>query len=87
MRSDDPAGGDIGAAEALQLAGSQAASRLIASGASFSGLERNRLFLNLRGAEFLDLSGLSGLDDHGDTRTTGVIVIRNGIAVQVNPGQ
>jgi len=35
---------------------------------SFSGQERNRLFLNSRAEQFLDLSGLSGLDSPADGR-------------------
>ncbi len=35
---------------------------------SYSGGERNRFFLNLAGANFTDLSTLSGADDEGDSR-------------------
>lgn len=35
---------------------------------SFSGNERNRLFLNGRGRKFLDISGVSGLDSPSDGR-------------------
>ncbi len=35
---------------------------------SFSGRERNRLFLNVHAEQFLDLSGLSGLDSPADGR-------------------
>jgi thiol-disulfide isomerase/thioredoxin len=35
---------------------------------SFSGKERNRLFLNDHAAQFLDLSGLSGVDSSADGR-------------------
>jgi hypothetical protein len=38
------------------------------AGASLSGHERNRLFLNRGGEEFLDASGVSGLDDPADGR-------------------
>ena len=41
----------------------------IASGASFSGHERNRLFMNLRGESFRELSGISGLDAEADGRS------------------
>ena len=41
----------------------------IAKGASFSGHERNRLFVNLRGESFQELSGISGLDTEADGRS------------------
>lgn len=37
-------------------------------GASFSGHERNHLFMNLAGEDFLEVSGVSGLDHTGDSR-------------------
>jgi peroxiredoxin len=43
------------------------------SGASLSGNERDHLFLNRRGAEFADISGISGLDDPADGRAFGLI--------------
>jgi peroxiredoxin len=35
---------------------------------SFSGLERSHLFMNRRGEQFADISGISGLDDLADAR-------------------
>lgn len=43
--------------------------RLLEQGASFSGHERNHLFINLRGSAFEDISGISGLDHPGDGRS------------------
>jgi len=43
------------------------------SGASLSGNERDHLFLSRRGAEFSDISGVSGLDDPADGRAFGLI--------------
>ena len=37
-------------------------------GKSLSGYERNRVFLNSRGQEFFDISGLTGADSDGDGR-------------------
>lgn len=43
--------------------------RLIFSeGFSFSGFERNRLYLNLKGQRFKDISGVSGIDSIADGR-------------------
>ncbi len=39
---------------------------------SFSGKERNHLFQNVKGAEFLDISGISGIDTPQDGRTFAV---------------
>ena len=36
----------------------------------FSGSERNRLFLNRAGKQFLDVSGLSGVDSPADGRVS-----------------
>ena len=47
----------------------RADSRRLQDGSSFSGHERNHLFLNLRGTEFVDVSGVSGLDDDADGRS------------------
>ena len=69
MRSDDPVPEGEQRDESVEQDGSRAASALIVNGASFSGLERNRFFLNRGGSEFLNLSGVSGLDDPADTRT------------------
>jgi len=38
------------------------------AGASLSGYQRNRLFLNLDGRNFIDVSGLSGADSPADGR-------------------
>jgi len=43
-------------------------SRDLEHGASFSGHERNHLFLNSGGKEFTDVSAISGLDHPGDGR-------------------
>lgn len=43
------------------------------SGASFSGSERDHFFLNVGGREFLDLSGIAGLDSVADGRAGGLI--------------
>ena len=44
-----------------------------ASSSSFSGKERNHLFLNDGNGGFADISGLSGLDAIGDTRAIALI--------------
>ena len=44
----------------------------IISGASFSGHERNKLFLNVAGSRFEDVSGVSGLDAETDGRAFAV---------------
>jgi len=41
---------------------------IAARGKSLSGYERNRIFLNARGAEFFEISGLTGADSDGDGR-------------------
>ena len=41
---------------------------LLAQGASFSGHERNHLYVNIDGDDFLDVSGVTGLDHSGDSR-------------------
>ncbi|MDE0357889.1 MAG: ASPIC/UnbV domain-containing protein [Gammaproteobacteria bacterium] len=68
MRSDEHPG-------ALQLETdlySSAAARL-QSGASFSGHERNHVFLNQNGDDYVDVSGISGLDHPGDSRAFAVL--------------
>lgn len=40
----------------------------VSAGASFSGNERNHLFMNRRGKEFVEISGVSGADDPKDAR-------------------
>jgi len=42
---------------------------LLLSGGSWSGWERNHLFLNKAGQQFEEMSGLSGLDDISDSRS------------------
>ena len=52
--------------------------RLIADGASFSGHERNRLFINnvnTPDGGFVDLSGISGLDSPADGRSFAILDI------------
>ncbi len=41
---------------------------IAAQGKSLSGYERNRVFLNSRGQEFFEISGLTGADSDGDGR-------------------
>ena len=41
---------------------------IAAKGKSLSGYERNRVFLNARGTEFFEISGLTGADSDGDGR-------------------
>jgi len=68
VRSDEHPG-------ALQLETdlySSAAARL-QSGASFSGHERNHVFLNQNGDDYVDVSGISGLDHPGDSRAFAVL--------------
>ena len=68
MRSDEHPG-------ALQLETdlySRATERL-QSGASFSGHERNHVFLNQNGDDYVEVSGISGLDHPGDSRAFGVL--------------
>ncbi len=43
------------------------------SGVSLSGLERNRLWINLEGREFLNLSGVSAIDDPADGRAVAML--------------
>jgi thiol-disulfide isomerase/thioredoxin len=43
------------------------------SGASFSGHERNHLFLNQDREDFVEVSGVSGLDHPGDSRVFGLL--------------
>ena len=42
--------------------------KLFEQGFSFSGFERDKLYLNDRGERFVDISGLSGLDAVTDGR-------------------
>ncbi len=41
---------------------------IASEGKSLSGYERNRVYLNSRGQEFFDISGLTGADSDGDGR-------------------
>ena len=43
------------------------------SGASFSGHERNHVFFNQSGEDYLEVSGVSGLDHPGDSRAFAVL--------------
>ncbi len=43
------------------------------SGASFSGHERNHVFLNQGGEDYVEVSGVSGLDHPGDSRAFAVL--------------
>ena len=43
------------------------------AGASLSGHERNHVFLNESGSDFRDVSGLSGLDHPGDSRSFAIL--------------
>ena len=46
---------------------------LLLSGASFSGDERNHVFLNQGGEDYVEVSGVSGLDHPGDSRAFAVL--------------
>ena len=48
-------------------------SAIFKEGFSFSGYERNHLFVNQDGKAFVDLSGVSGLDAVGDSRSFAVL--------------
>lgn len=43
------------------------------NGVSLSGLERNRLWINLDGREFVDISGVSAFDDPADGRAVALL--------------
>jgi len=47
--------------------------RRIKGGASFSGNERDSVYLSKEGKEFVNISGVSGLDDPGDGRSFAVL--------------
>jgi thiol-disulfide isomerase/thioredoxin len=49
------------------------ASERLRSGASFSGHERNHVFLNQNGDDYVEVSGISGLDHPGDGRAFAVL--------------
>lgn len=48
-------------------------SRGLGSGASFSGQETNHLWLNAEGKDFITLSGVSGADHPGDSRSVALM--------------
>ena len=48
-------------------------SRSFQRGVSFSGNERDHLYLNVNGEQFYDLVGVSGLDDPGDGRSFAIL--------------
>lgn len=68
MRSDEHPGALLLETERY----SRAAERL-QSGASFSGHERNHVFLNQNGDDYVEVSGISGLDHPGDSRAFAVL--------------
>ena len=45
----------------------------LVSGASFSGHERNHVFLNQGRADYVEVSGVSGLDHPGDSRAFAIL--------------
>ena len=47
--------------------------RRIKGGASFSGNERDSVYLNRQGREYTSISGITGLDDPGDGRSFAVL--------------
>ena len=47
--------------------------RKIKGGASFSGNERDSVYLNKEGKDFVSISGITGLDDPGDGRSFAVL--------------
>jgi hypothetical protein len=50
---------------------------IIAQGHNLSAFERDRLFLNVGGRDFADVSGLSGADSEGDGRSVVAADFRN----------
>ena len=42
--------------------------KIFSEGFSFSGFERDKLYLSQRGKKYIDISGLSGLDSVSDGR-------------------
>lgn len=74
MRSDKKHGfsqfrhsGSVADSEGLPL------DRKIKGGASFSGNERDSVYLNKGGKDFVSISGITGLDDPGDGRSFAVL--------------
>ena len=51
--------------------------QIIAHGHNLSAYERNRVFLNLQGKDFLDISHLTGADSEGDGRAVVAADFRN----------
>lgn len=47
--------------------------RKIKGGASFSGNERDSVYLNREGKEYISISGITGLDDPGDGRSFAIL--------------
>jgi len=50
---------------------------IVSQGHNLSAFERNRVFLNIEGRDFLDISGLSGADSDGDGRSVVAADFRN----------
>ena len=48
-------------------------SRKISGGASFSGNERDSIYINIGGKDFVSISGITGLDDPGDGRSLAIL--------------
>ncbi len=72
MRTDPVKGEEIRQSPALEGSAQKAVEHLEQSSAgehSLSGHEANRFFYNDLGRRFFDLSGLSGMDHHGDGRS------------------
>lgn len=74
MRSDKKGGlsvfrhsGSVADSEGLPL------DRKIKGGASFSGNERDSVYLNKGGKDFVSISGITGLDDPGDGRSFAIL--------------
>ncbi len=57
----------------LRTDGYSKATERLKSGASFSGHERNHVFLNQNGEDYVEISGISGLDHPGDSRAFAVL--------------
>jgi hypothetical protein len=51
--------------------------QIVAAGHNLSCYERNRVFLNVRGQDFLDISHLTGADSDGDGRSVVAADFRN----------
>jgi hypothetical protein len=66
VATDDGVGTDITFGKTMVMA----ATPLLMNGRSWSGYERDKLYLQVDDVKFEDISGLSGLDDPGDGRIT-----------------